>query len=681
MKVRPTSRSSRSAAQLSPLAFALSRGGLSLAFVIVGVLHAEGCDCGDILNPIPDGGPAPVACALEDDERCEGNQVLKQGQCSPSGCEADTDCCPGTRCRLDLNTCWPYLLDGEYACEDDADCDDPGQRCREVAVGPRDPLPICVYDRCTGDSDCGEGRTCFHTVCVAQTPCAGGCEDGEVCDVITGQCAAVPAGAIGCDAACDGIRVLGDPDIMAGEICCPTVCQCKQLPPIVPRRFGHYSRVALSGSEVVVSAYDAEYGDLVLVHYKDDGSYSRIEYLDGVPAGGEVLADPNGPRRGVREPGPNVGTHTSIAADSTGRLRIAYHDRDNKALRVAIQIPGDWTTYTLDAPSGEDGRVGTFTDVAVDPDGIIWVSYLVDNVTGTPGFAGPANGLKVAKSLTNDPRSAADWQFFFVDTRAPFDACGGACAASEACTLDGCQTTATDCPGTCNGGEACVALDAPDPDGNTSACAPPPLPVAPEGKPRARGLHTAIVAQTGGALVAYYDSIDGDVRLARLSPTGTAELFVVDGDGQDGRLTGDVGRFPSLAVVGDEVQLAYTDFSRHQLRLWRGTPGTAGTRDLLDTGLSTDGPGLRFVGAGGRLVSTPGGPLVVYQDASTLDLKLAEQGQSGFVTQVLLQEGAHGFYSDVVVNDTTAFIVSVQARVDARGQEASRLSVLPRALP
>ena len=142
-----------------------------------------------------------------------------------------------------------------------------------------------------------------------------------------------------------------------------------------------------------------------------------------------------------------------------------------------------------------------------------------------------------------------------------------------------------------------------------------------------------------------------------------------------------MGRFPSLAVVGDEVQLAYTDFSRHQLRLWRGTPGTPGTREVLDNGLSTEGPGLRFVGAGGRLVSTAGGPLVVYQDASSLDLKVAEQGDSGFVTQVLLQEGAHGFYSDVVVNDTTAFIVSVQARVDGRGQEASRLTVLPRALP
>jgi hypothetical protein len=431
----------------------------------------------------------------------------------------------------------------------------------------------------------------------------------------------------------------------------------------------------------VVSAYDAEYGDLVLVRYKDDGSYSRIEYLDGAPAGGEVVADPNGPRGGVREPGPDVGTHTSLAADSTGRLRVAYHDRDNKALRMAVQIPGDWVTYTLDAPTGEDGRVGTFTDVAVDDEGIVWVSYLASNVTGMPGFAGPANGLKVAKSLSNDPRSAADWQFFFVDTRAPFDACDGACSATEACTLDGCQTTAPDCPRTCNTGEACVALDEPDEDGNTSACAAPPLPLAPEGKPRARGLHTAIVAATGGALVAYYDSIDGDVRLARLSSTGTAEVFVVDGDGTEGRLSGDVGRFPSLAVNGDEVLLAYTDFSRHQLRLWRGTPGTAGTREVLDDGLSTEGPGLRFVGAGGRLVATPAGPLVVYQDASSLDLKLAEEGESGFSTQVLLQEGAHGFYSDVVVNETTAFIVSVQARVDGRGQEASRLTVLPRTLP
>lgn len=669
----------------SSLTFALTRGGLSLTFLLAAVLTAEGCDCGDILNPIADSGPPPAACALSDSDACEGNLVLKQGECRPSGCELDSDCCPGTRCRLDLNACFPHVLDGEYACEDDADCPDPAQRCQEVAIGPRDPLPICVFERCTGDVDCGEGRTCFHSVCVQNTPCGGGCADGEVCDVLSGQCSVAPTGSVGCDATCDGLMVLADPDLMAGDICCPTVCQCKQLPPIVPRRFGRFSRIAMSGAEVVVSAYDAEFGDLVLVHYKADGGFSRIDYLDGIPAGGDVLADPLGPRGGVREPGPNVGTHTSIASDASGRLRIAYHDEDNASLKVAVQIPGGWTNYTLDNPAGEGGRLGRFTDVAVDQaDGTVWVSYLIDHVTGTPGIAGPANGLKIARSLNDDPRSPADWQFFFVDTREPLDSCAGQCGAGEVCVLDGgptCRATAPTCPSSCNGGEECIALDAPDADGNTSACFPPPLPLAPEGLPRARGLHSAIVAESSGALVSYYDSIDGDLRLARLNAQGAAELWVLDGDGQDGRRTGDVGRFPSVAVSGDQVMVVYTDFARHQLRMWRGSPGAAGERLTLDNGLVQGSTGLRFVGAGGRIALTPSGPLIVYQDASNLDLKLAEEGEAGFTTQVLLQEGAHGFYSDLVVSESAAFVVSVQARVDARGQEASRLSVLPRPLP
>src|SRR5690606_37653065 len=113
------------------------------------------------------------------------------GQCDTSGCQNDNECCPGTRCRLDFNACVPHQLDPEYQCTTDADCADPAQRCLETKLGDRPPLPVCAYERCAGDADCGIGRSCFLTggdaqgICVETAPCGGGCPSGEVCDPLT----------------------------------------------------------------------------------------------------------------------------------------------------------------------------------------------------------------------------------------------------------------------------------------------------------------------------------------------------------------------------------------------------------------------------------------------------------------------------------------------------------------
>ena len=91
--------------------------------------------------------------------------------------------------------------------------------------------------------------------------------------------------------------------------------------------------------------------------------------------------------------------------------------------------------------------------------------------------------------------------------------------------------------------------------------------------------------------------------------------------------------------------------------------------------LSDEQVGISFVGAGGRMVATADGPLIVYQDASSLDLKLAELTPAGPTTQVLLNEGAHGFYSDVALSDDTAYIANVEARLDHRDREADHRHV------
>jgi hypothetical protein len=644
-----------------------SRGALWIA--LVGTLAA----CGDSCCTDPLSSTAKTECAPAD-AACETGEAFRFGQCVDAACEEDADCCPGARCRSDIGLCFPVLLDAEYACDSSADCRDPAQRCLETVIGGRDPLPTCVYETCDGDADCGFGRTCFRDRCVETAPCGGSCPDGTACDVLSSKCVAVPEKADGCDAPCGGLRVIADPDTMTGEACCEVTCACNGLPPLVPTRFGRYSRVTTTPREVLVSAYDAQFGDLVVARHDLDGAFVRLDYVDGVPAGAPVVADVEGPRGGVAEPGPNVGTHTAIAVDASGRARIAYHDEDNRSLKVAIEGERGFTAHVVDLP-GEgapgQGRVGQFTDVAVGADGTIFVTYLAHDVL-LAGVEGRASGVKLARSRTATPTSGVDWDLFVVDAASLVDACGG-CGGAEACVLnDGaaaCLPVAGGCPD-CGAG-ACVTAD------SAAKCLPPPLPAEPVELPRGRGLHTSVVLDGDGAVVASYDSVAGDLRVARVGAAGASQAFVVDGDGQGGHRSGDVGRFPALWVKDGELAVVYEDFGRHEVRAWRGpaaTPGQGGAYAIVDRGASGAG-GQRFVGAGAHLARTAGAPVAVYQDATTLDLKMATEAAGVWTPSTLATDGAHGFYADVATRDGKAYVVNVLVALDARGVERSRLGL------
>jgi hypothetical protein len=196
-------------------------------------------------------------------------------------------------------------------------------------------------------------------------------------------------------------------------------------------------------------------------------------------------------------------------------------------------------------------------------------------------------------------------------------------------------------------------------------------------------LHTSLVVDGTDAWIAYYDGGDRDVRVARFSGAA-ATVSVLDGDGQGGRLSGDVGRFPTLALRGDDLFVVYEDFTRHTLRFWRGpktTPGTGGAFGIADQVREPQRSGSHFVGAGARLDGSGSKPVLVYQDASTLDLRFSTYGNDTFSPQAVLVDGAHGFYSDVSVAGSRAFVCSVVAELDARGKERSQLRLDVQALP
>jgi hypothetical protein len=623
----------------APAPYSWSRSLLVVA-LLAGLTGGCGDSCCTEEPLIPNRQPV---CAVPP-TGCDGNNEFRFGRCDQGGCGEDVDCCPGMRCRRELNLCFPLLLD--TACEVDADCQDKAQVCAQIRVGERDPLPVCIFQSCSGDSDCGFGRTCYANHCVADTPCGGSCPTGSVCDVQTNTCHPLstelgpdPNGFDRVSEACfkectDGLMVLTDPLSMTGEICCAIDCACRPLPPVVPSRIGRYARVEVGQNAVLVSAYDAEFGDLVVARYSPQtGGLLGFDYVDGVP---DVppTADPTGPRGGVRAPGPNVGTHTSIAVDAAGLGRVAYHDVDNNGLKVAIEGPaGVWNSHTVDTASAQGiGALGTFTDIAVDAGGTIHISYLAHN-TALTGVQGAATGLKLARSRTPLPQSGADWEIFVVDARPIVEVPGQRAEARE--------------------------------------------------MPRGRGLHTAILLEGGAALVAYYDGGEGVVRVARFQGT-QAQIFVLDGDGTDGRLVGDVGRFPTLGVHNNELLVVYEDPTRHQVRFWKGpttTPGQGGAYGIADQLREQNRSGNHFVGAGARIATGASRPVLVHQDATTLDLRFGTLEGAAWTATTVLSEGAHGFYSDVAVSGNRAFVCSVVAELDARGRERSRLRLDIQELP
>ena len=623
----------------SDLQRTLNRAALFVSLFVSVAAGCESCCAPEILNT-----PDEAACSLDPPPNCgDANPDFRFGECVLGGCSVDADCCPGTRCNVGVNACVPRLLDDDYNCETNADCVDPAQVCATISVEGRPPVPVCIYESCRGDAECGFGRACFANHCVTSAPCNGSCPQGSVCEVNSNTCFQLPEEVAtpgvakpniddSCRAPCDGLLVFADEDTMVHEQCCDLACTCATRPPIVPTRIGRYARVVVTAGEALVSAYDAEFGDLVVVRYTLAGERSLVQYVDGVPSE-PPSGDVNGPRGGIRGAGNNVGTHTSIVANAQGLARVAYHDVGANALKVAIEGPVNvWSTHSIDtAAVATVGQVGTFTDMAILSNGTLLVTYL-SHLQTFPGVTGAGSAVKLARSRTPNPTSAADWELVVVDSRAV--------EATPAATVE------------------------------------------PAELPRGRGLHTSIVLDGDTAIVGYYDEIDGDVRVARVAGT-TVTAFVVDGDGATGRLTGDVGRFPAVGLVGSDLLVAYEDFSRHTLRVWRGpkeTPGTGGAYDVADQIREPTRSGSRFVGAGARM-STTGRPVMVYQDASNLDLRFATLEGASFAATTVLADGANGFYSDVAVAGNKAYVCSVVAELDSRGKERSRLRLDVQTLP
>jgi hypothetical protein len=386
---------------------------------------------------------------------------------------------------------------------------------------------------------------------------------------------------------------------------------------IPPGRIGPYSDVGVGGGAIWVSAYAQSHGDLVVAQ----ATGGRIpdeawEWVDGVPDGPVVVPDSH-IRNGVDEKGPDVGMYTSIAVASDGTPMVTYFDVDTASLKFASKAGGVWTSHIVEQgtskidPGSGGSLVGMYTSLSLRSDdgrpGVAYLAHVKD-----------ANGeraeVRYAAAQTQFPTSAADWQFWTVDK--------------------------ADIPA--------------NPD---------------EVYPLPGGLGLFIDSARNPSnqapVVAYYDRTNGDLKVSKFNPSSGQFATPVVLDGTNGV---DAGWSPSVGVdANGVVNVAYVGATTDDLKFT--TDATNAPKEVIDDGYRIDGitvdglpkPVFHFVGDdAGLVLAGANGPRVVYQDATTQELLLAEKGQDGKWThtsvaggpQVSPWPGAYGFFASAALSPT-----------------------------
>jgi hypothetical protein len=531
-----------------------------------------------------------------------------------------------------------------------------GQVCRAaVADGG---VRTCGYQACALASDCSGGASCFNGYCRLPMPCGGLCQATEVCIAGADVCRPAPAQCAGQTCEAGFVLTLSNGRAAWGPSCnLDQSCVCAELPGLASGDVGRYASIAVAAGRSIVSAYDSTFGDLVIARFDETGTRTSIEYIDGIPANASVRAAPTGVRRGVVDPGGNVGKFTSIAVNAAGEARVSYYDIDNKALKFAAQAGAAWQIHTVEtgASAGTNGDVGRYTSLVIDGDGKPAIAYF--QVAG--GADGKKTAVRLARAKNANPASEADWDIEDIDSASlpagPALPCGG-CATGQTCVNDSparCVAPTSDCNPGCANAKACVS-------GRCIAKVNPPLPPL-DDVPWGVGVMPSLAHLQGAFYLSYYDRNKGNLKAAIRRPDGTKTIAIIDGE-KNGADTGDVGAFSSIAVdSGGRLGIAYSDVAGRELRFYSGRELTGGTIETVDTGLA--GPGTKdFVGADASLAFTAQGiPLIAYHDSSQNDLRYARRiSQGSWSIDTVLSQGAHGFFADMAIDNGSAHIVSLQ---------------------
>jgi MYXO-CTERM domain-containing protein len=413
-----------------------------------------------------------------------------------------------------------------------------------------------------------------------------------------------------CEISEDCVGFCSDGDI---GFCIDNTCICSD--DIPAGRIGPYSDIGASPltGDTWVSAYAQSHGDLVVAHVLADGRIADTtwEWVDGVPDVAPVVPGAM-IRGGIDQAGDDVGMYTSIAVGSDGLPRVSYFDREHASLRFATRAAdGTWQKHDVDVGGGDvevGGTVtGMYTSLSLRADGRPAIGYMAHVNQGGNLRA----EVRYAFAASATPASPADWTVLVVDT---------------------------------------VALPAlPEPDAF-------PL-------PRGLGLFVDMARDAMEVpVLVYYDRQNGDLKMTKFDtvagtfPTPT----VIDGSG-DGN---DAGWSPTVGVdTAGKVHLAYVSATRDDLIYRNVTDNQVETIDngYRIVGQNEDGlpkPEFHFVGDDATLIATAAGPWVVYQDATTHELLLAQRTGDNTWNRVPIAGaeatfvGAYGFFASASTTAT-----------------------------
>jgi hypothetical protein len=178
--------------------------------------------------------------------------------------------------------------------------------------------------------------------------------------------------------------------------------------------------------------------------------------------------------------------------------------------------------------------------------------------------------------------------------------------------------------------------------------------------PRARGLWPSLaLLPDGSALVAYYDNVAHDLKVAKVAGPdlahGAITVTVVDGAGSGS--TDDAGSYPSLFTTpSGDIHLAYLNTTRDAL-IYRTLDDTLAVvlDEVVESALQVGGPGGEYIGANPALLVDANGTVrIAYQNGSEGLLRYATRapGMAPNWTLSTLRggampyDGSFGFYTD-----------------------------------
>jgi MYXO-CTERM domain-containing protein len=398
--------------------------------------------------------------------------------------------------------------------------------------------------------------------------------------------------------------------------CGDTACQPGE---VMRGAIGRWNSIATDGTRTVATTYDQTLGDLVLVELTQ--ATPAYSVIDGIPDEPPTY-DPSTYRNGVPDSGPDVGAWSSVQLTS-GKVRVAYQDRDRKALRYASEnSSGGFTTEDVDVPMDVEA-IGQYAKLAIDANGHPAIAYLA---TGIPGNGGTMTSeLRLARAASSTPTKPGDWTITTIASGVR--GCAGLCGADHCVKSatkgmpETCQAATTDCTTACGSGDVCVAGACLTEDQTTIVALPGGV-----------GMFANIVFLSDGRLaIVHYDLVRTALVAEIENGPGTSMFNETVLDGMDAT---DRGQWASaVADSGDTIHVAYQDALADELFYLEYKPGqTPSTPELVDDG-TRPGDRTHNVGGGARIWLDNGSTArIAYQDGLSSDMYVATRGTSGWTT-------------------------------------------------